>query len=169
MAVYRKVEVSDAQAIADIYNHYVQNSFVTFEEEPVSAPDMADRIAETTGQGYPWLVVETAGGAVSGYAYASRWKQRVAYRNSCETTVYLDPACGGRGLGTGLYERLLQALGEAGYHLAIGGISLPNPASVALHEKMGFEKIGQFREVGFKFDQWIDVGYWQRIITRDDG
>ncbi len=164
LAVYRQVESSDAAAIADIYNHYVLNTVVTFEEEPVSAGDMSDRIAETTGQGYPWLVAEISGGVIAGYAYASRWKQRAAYRQSCETTVYLDSAFAGRGIGTGLYEQLLRRLGAAGYHVAIGGISLPNAASVALHEKMGFQKIGQFREVGFKFDQWIDVGYWQRIL-----
>ena len=99
-----------------------------------------------------------------GYAHASAWKGRYAYRHSAEASVYLAAGETRRGIGTKLYERLLSALAELGMHAVVGGISLPNDASVAFHEKLGFQKVAHFPEVGFKFDGWIDVGYWQRIL-----
>jgi L-amino acid N-acyltransferase YncA len=158
----RPVTSDDADAIAAIYNHYVLNTSVTFEEEAVPANGMLDRIRETQAK-LPWLVCEEAG-RVNGFAYASPWKSRCAYRNSVETTVYLDKDVLGRGLGARLYEPLLQTLKERGFHTAIGGIALPNRGSVALHEKFGFQKVAQFREVGWKFETWIDVGYWQLVF-----
>jgi L-amino acid N-acyltransferase YncA len=154
---------SDADAIARIYNHYVLNTTVTFEEDPVSPAGMAARIAEVEGASLPWLVLEQDG-QVLGYAYASKWKGRCAYRYSVETTVYLAPDQGGRGYGTRLYEELFARLRERGLHAAIGGIALPNPASVALHERMGMSKVAHFKEVGFKFGRWIDVGYWEKLL-----
>ncbi len=97
-------------------------------------------------------------------AYATKWKRRFGYRFSAEVTVYLDHVHAGRGIGSKLYDHLLPALRSAGIRVVIGGIALPNAASVALHEKFGFEKVAQFREVGIKFDQWIDVGYWEKIL-----
>lgn len=154
--------IDDATAVAEIYNHYVRATVVTFEETPVSADDMARRIADV-GALFPWLVFEDAG-AVVGYAYASAWKSRSAYRFSVESTIYLAASEQGRGIGTELYGALLAELKQRGFHSAVGGIALPNPASIALHEKLGFKKIAQFAEIGRKFDRWIDVGYWQLVL-----
>lgn len=159
----RPAIATDADSIARIYNHYILNTVITFEEQAVSAPEIAERIAEVTSASLPWLVAEDAGRIV-GYAYASKWKGRCAYRFSVESTVYLDPECAGKGLGTKLYERLFAALRECGMHAVIGGIALPNPASIALHEKLGMKKVAHFSEVGFKFGKWIDVGYWQATL-----
>ena len=101
-----------------------------------------------------------------GYAYAAPWRARAAYRHSVETSIYLAPGAGGRGLGARLYRALFAAL-PSHVHAAIGGVSLPNPASVALHERLGFRKVAHFREVGRKFGRWIDVGYWQRLLPDD--
>ena len=136
---------------------------MTFETDPVDGRDMASRIGESVDNGLPWLVAEIDG-AVAGFACASKWKGRCAYRYSLESTVYLDPELTGRGLGTELYAALIDAIRALGMHAVIGGISLPNPASVALHEKLGFRKTGQFIEVGYKFDRWVDVGYWQLVL-----
>ena len=103
-------------------------------------------------------------GEVVGYAYATKWNRRSAYRFSAEVTVYLDHGRRGRGIGSKLYQQLLPTLQLSGIHVAIGGIALPNNASVALHEKLGFQKVAQFREVGFKFNKWIDVGYWEKVL-----
>ncbi len=153
----------DADAIARIYNHYIAHTIVTFEEEIISADEMASRIREVASVDLPWLVAERRG-EPAGYAYASRWKGRCAYRFSVETTVYLDPVWTGRGIGTSLYKGLLELLRNSSMHAAIGGIALPNPASVAMHEKLGFQKVAYFKEVGFKFNRWIDVGYWQLLL-----
>jgi phosphinothricin acetyltransferase len=159
----RPATVGDCEAIARIYNHYILNTAVTFEEQAVSGSDMAERINEISSDALPWLVAEQAP-EVAGYAYASKWKGRCAYRFSVEITVYLDPAATGRGLGTKLYEALFAALRSNSIHVVIGGIALPNPASVALHERFGLQKVAHFKEVGFKFNRWIDVGYWQASL-----
>lgn len=152
--VIRAAVVEDSDAIARTYNHYVLHTVVTFEEQEVSSGEIAGRIKATAAASLPWLVVEQAGPVV-GYAYASKWNERSAYRFTVECTVYLDPVVVGQGLGTQLYEALF---GSNSMHNVIGVIALPNPASSALHEKFGLKKVGHFREVGFKFNQWIDVG-----------
>lgn len=162
-SVVRAAAGRDAAALADIYNHYVTRTAVTFEVEAVSASEMARRIAEVQSVPLPWLVAEV-GGAVAGYAYASRWRGRCAYRLSVEVTVYVAAGRRGRGFGSLLYTPLLAELREQGTHAVMGGIALPNDASVALHEKFGFRKVAHFQEVGFKFDRWVDVGYWQRLL-----
>jgi phosphinothricin acetyltransferase len=159
----RAATSADADAIAGIYNHYITHTIVTFEEEVLAAAEIARRMEEVSTASLPWLVAEQDGRVV-GYAYASRWRSRIGYRFATEITVYLDPALPGRGIGSSLYGRLLPLLQERGLHAVIGGIALPNPASVALHEKFGLEKVAHFKEVGFKFDRWIDVGYWQRVL-----
>jgi L-amino acid N-acyltransferase YncA len=159
----RPVTVQDAAAVARIYNHYVVETIVTFEEEAVTADEIVQRIHEVQSASMPWLVAER-GPEILGYAYASKWKGRIGYRFSAEVTVYLDHACSRQGVGSTLYTQLLSALKSAGIHAAIGGIALPNDASVALHEKFGFEKVAHFRENGLKFDRWIDVGYWELIL-----
>ena len=156
----RLAAITDAASIASIYNHYVLNTVVTFEEEAVSATEMAERLAETATAGLPWLVIEQTGSVV-GYAYASKWKGRCAYRFTVEATVYLAPDAGGQGHGTKLYEALFAELKKKSVHVVIGGIALPNQASIALHEKFGLQKVAHFKEVGFKFKKWVDVGYWQ--------
>jgi L-amino acid N-acyltransferase YncA len=126
---------------------------------------MAARVSEVCALGLPWLVSQSSAG-VNGFAYATRWKGRCAYRYSVESTVYLEPAAWGQGLGTALYSSLLERLRELDCHTVIGGIALPNAASVALHEKLGMRKIAHFAEVGFKFGRWVDVGYWQKVFPR---
>lgn len=154
----------DADAISRIYNHYVRDTIVTFETDEVTPDEIAERMAETARLGLPWLAVDVDG-ALAGYAYASRWKGRCAYRYSVESTIYLDPHFTGRGLGRPLYAALLDAIRDTGMHAVIGGISMPNEASVRLHESLGFRGIGRFEEVGYKFGRWIDVGYWQKVFT----
>ena len=159
----RDAVADDAKAIAAIYNPFIANTTISFEEEPVSDAAMAQRIADVQAGGLPWLVAQQDGKVV-GYAYATKWRVRHAYRFSVESSVYLAPECAGKGLGTALYTALLEQLAQRGCHLVIGGIALPNEASVALHEKMGYEKVAHFREVGFKFGRWLDVGYWQLLL-----
>ncbi len=159
----RPASASDAEALARIYNYYIQNTVITFEEEPVSAQTMTTRVADVQNASLPWLVAEIDG-AVVGYAYASKWKVRSAYRYSVETTIYLEQGREGQGLGTRLYSELLRILRGQGIHAAIGGAALPNEASVALHEKLGFERVATFRQVGFKHQKWVDVAYWQILL-----
>lgn len=159
----RPVRESDASDIVGIYNPYVQGTCITFETEPVHAHEMAHRIEETLESSLPWLVAEDSGRVV-GYAYASRWKGRCAYRYSVESSVYLDPAHIGRGLGLRLYASLIDAIRACSMHAVIGGIALPNAPSVNLHERLGFKKVAHFEQVGYKQDRWVDVGYWQLLL-----
>ena len=162
----RSATSSDAAAMARIYNHYVAATIVTFEEVAVTADDFERRLHDVLSASLPWLVAEQ-GSDIVGYACASNWKRRYGYRFSVEVTVYLDPMSARRGIGTQLYTQLLAALKAAGIRVAIGGIALPNDASVLLHEKFGFEKVAHFKEVGIKFGQWIDVGYWQLSLESE--
>jgi L-amino acid N-acyltransferase YncA len=161
--VIRDVQDDDCAAIARIYNHYIASTTITFEEEPVDGPELARRVHEVTAGGHPWLVLEVDG-AVAGYAYAAAWHKRSAYRFTVESTVYLDPARTGRGVGARLYTALLERLRAQSVHAVIGVIALPNPASVALHERLGFAVAGRIAQVGFKHGRWIDVGYWQKVF-----
>ena len=158
----RAASVDDAAAIAAIYGHYVVATAATFELDPVPAAAMRLRIAGVLERGLPWQVAVADDGAVAGYAYAAPWRDRAAYRHSVESTVYLAHGRTGRGIGRRLYAGLLEALDRLDVHAVIGGIALPNPASVALHEALGFAKVAHFPQVGRKFGAWIDVGYWQR-------
>ncbi len=156
----------DADRIASIYNHYVLYSIVTFEEDAVTKEEISQRILTTLENGLPYLVIADKGEVV-GFSYASKWKGRCAYRFAVETTVYLAPDCGARGLGSLIYTELLKQLSSNGMTTAIGGISLPNEASIALHEKLGFAKVGHFKRVGHKFGKWVDVGYWQKELENE--
>ncbi len=160
----RKVGISDSKQIAIIYNHYIKNTVITFEEASVTEIEIGRRIEETNSNKLPWLVAEE-GGQIVGYAYASKWKGRCAYRFSVEITVYLSPTKTHNGWGTKLYSELFEQLKGLKVHSVIGGIALPNPGSIALHEKFGMEQVALFKEVGFKFSNWVDVGYWQRKIS----
>ena len=161
--VVRAAEPRDAGEVAGIYNHYVSETVVTFEEEQVSAAEFVRRIEEVRAASLPWVVAE-AEGRVVGYACARPWKERSGYRFSVEVAVYVAPELAGRGIGTDLYSRLFEDLRARKVHAVIGGIALPNEASVALHEKFGMRKVAHFEQVGFKFGRWIDVGYWQRTL-----
>jgi len=158
----RPYQSDDLQDICDIYNHYIENTIITFEEEKVSKETMEGRILNCL-ENYPWMVCAIEN-KVCGYAYASRWKERSAYRHSVEVTVYLDHKQGGKGYGKAIYSELLDQLGED-VHAVFAGIALPNEASIGLHESFGFEKAAHFKEVGQKFGRWVDVGYWQKILT----
>ena len=159
----RPAAAGDAGAIARIYNYYIQNTVITFEEQIVSAEEIAGRIEAVTAVSLPWLVAEEAG-QITGYAYATKWRPRSAYRFSVELTVYLDSDCVGQGLGSRLYTALFALLKEKGVHSVIGGVAQPNPASAALHEKFGMTRVAHFKEVGFKFGKWVDVDYWQATL-----
>ncbi len=163
ITLIREAEEYDGEATAAIYNHYVAQTIVTFEEEPVQADEMRFRIDQVRSVSLPWLVAEQDGRVV-GYAYASPWKPRSAYRFSVESTVYLTPERVRCGVGSTLYLRLLSMLQLRGIHSVVGGIALPNEASIAFHEKFGFSKVAHFRQVGFKFNRWIDVGCWQLVL-----
>lgn len=171
----RPARQEDAQVIATIYNHYITNTVVTFEEEAVSATEIAQRVSGVQGSGLPWLVAElvadpaTAATELVGYAYATGWKSRPAYRYTSEVSVYVEPGREGLGVGSALYGQLLPEITSLGIHVALGGITLPNTGSVALHEKFGFHKVAHLEEVGFKFGRWIDVGYWQRTLEHIPG
>ena len=156
----RPATTSDAERICTIYNHYIATTTISFEEEPVAPADMAQRIADVAAARLPWLVM-LDGDKPIGYAYATKWRVRAAYRFAVESSVYLDPDHAGKGAGTVLYEALLNELHGRELHLVIGGIAQPNEASVRLHERLGFTKVAHFSEVGLKFGRWIDVGYWQ--------
>ena len=155
----RHASTSDAAAIAAIYNHYVTTTTVTFEEQVVDAQEMAQRI-HNVGEQLPWYVFERDG-QILGYAYATPWRARSAYRFSVESTVYVAHDGVGQGIGRQLYSGLIEELRRRQLQVVIGGIAQPNEASVALHERLGFEKVALFKRVGRKFDQWIDVGYWE--------
>ncbi|MDQ8184666.1 N-acetyltransferase family protein [Pelagicoccus sp. SDUM812002] len=150
----------DRDRIAEIYNHYIKNTVITFEEELVDGTEIATRLAKVFKADLPWLVAEE-NDKVLGYAYASPWHARSAYRHTVEVSVYLDHQTTGRGVGSALYERLFERLRKKDIHVVIGGLTLPNPASEALHQKFGMRKVAHYQEVGHKFSKWLDVGYWQ--------
>ena len=162
----RPISSSDAPAIAEIYNHYILNTTATFEEEPIKVEVMATRIANITNE-YPWIVYED-NGTIIGYAYLNRLHARSAYRFTAEASVYLHREAQGLGIGTKLYKALFQTPNAAKIHSIIGGISLPNEASVRLHERFGFKKVAHYNQAGFKFEKWIDVGYWQKMMEAPD-
>jgi L-amino acid N-acyltransferase YncA len=155
----RNAVPTDCAAIAEIYNYYVLNTVVTFEETAVTAEEMGHRMADIQSR-YTWLVHEEEG-KVIGYAYSGPWKARAAYRHASETSVYLAPAHTGKGIGRKLYEQLLVEIMPLNLHAIIGGIALPNEVSIRLHEQLGFKKIAHFHEVGWKLGRWVDVAYWQ--------
>lgn len=161
-SMIRTATDTDADSISRIYNHYILNTVVTFEEEAVSPNEISKRIKEVQEK-FPWLVYEL-NGSVVGYAYGSAWKSRCAYRHSAEVSVYLDPNETGKRIGSELYQELIIQLAALNIHGIIGGIALPNDACIALHEKFGFEKVAHFKEVGHKFNKWIDVVYFEKIL-----
>jgi L-amino acid N-acyltransferase YncA len=153
----------DAEAICAIYAPIVEQTVISFETEAPSVQTISSRIVATLAH-LPWLVAVDAQGNVSGYVYASKHRERAAYQWSVDTTAYVREDCRGHGVGKRLYGELFERLIEAGYFQAFAGITLPNAASVALHESVGFAAVGVYRDVGFKLGRWCDVGWWQRRL-----
>ncbi|HEX8639512.1 MAG TPA: arsinothricin resistance N-acetyltransferase ArsN1 family B [Pyrinomonadaceae bacterium] len=160
----QQVKLSDASQIAEIYNYYIENTHHTFETEAIDESEMRSRINEIIEK-YPYYVGKE-NGEIIGYAYAAPYKSRCAYRSSAEVSVYVKNDVQQKGIGTRLYEKLMTELLQTDVHAVIAGIALPNDASVRLHEKFGFEKVAHFREVGWKFGHWIDVGYWELLAVK---
>jgi phosphinothricin acetyltransferase len=160
----RPAAPDDAAAIAALYAPYVEGSIVSFETEAPDAAAMRARI-EAGGALHPWLAAEDETGSLAGYAYASAFRPRPAYRYTVETTVYVRHGLHRRGVGSLLYWPLLAILEAQGFTQAFGAITLPNPASVALHERLGFVRAGTYSKVGWKQGGWWDVGLWQRPLA----
>jgi phosphinothricin acetyltransferase len=159
----RQALPEDGAAIAAIYRPIVEQTAISFEEAAPSAEEMAGRIAGILRH-FPYLVAERDG-LVVGYAYAAQHMERAAYRWSVNVSAYVAEDFRGAGVGKQLCRTLLEDLSKRGFHTAMAGITLPNPTSVALHEGLGFSPVGIYREVGFKFDRWHDVGWWQRLMS----
>jgi L-amino acid N-acyltransferase YncA len=155
----RDADPADAEACAAIYSPYVAGTAITFEGQPPTAEEMAARIAKAAAT-HAWLVLERRD-VVVGYAYARPFAERDAYRWSCETSVYVAHDARGSGVGRALYSALLARLGSRGYRRAYAGMALPNDASARLHTALGFEPVGVFRRVGWKFGRWHDVAWMQ--------
>ncbi len=159
----RTANPADADAIAAIYAPIVTDTAISFELEAPGAAEMARRIAATLPL-LPWLVGEDGAGGLRGYVYASRFRERAAYQWAVEVTAYVRADCRGQGVGRRLYTRLFELLAGLGYFQAVAGITLPNAASVGLHEALGFEAVSRYRNVGYKHGAWRDVGYWQKAL-----
>jgi phosphinothricin acetyltransferase len=149
----------DAAACAGIYAPYVSDTVISLEEVPPTPEEMRARIVRVTER-YPWLIAEEDG-EVAGYAYAGEHRERAAYRWASDVTVYLSPAYFRRGIGGRLYTALFDLLVFQGVYVACAGVTLPNEASVGLHESMGFLPVGVYKRVAWKFGAWHDVGWWQ--------
>jgi phosphinothricin acetyltransferase len=161
----RAVRDDDLPAIASIYAHYVEHTYITFELAAPSLKDWTEKRAAARAAGHPWLVADIGErGGVVGYATCSTFNPKPAYRSTVETTIYLAEPAVGQGIGRPLYEALLaEAAGP--FHVALAAIALPNPRSVALHERLGFTAVGVLEEVGHKLGAWRDVGWWQRRLV----
>jgi L-amino acid N-acyltransferase YncA len=160
----RRATADDAAAIASIYAPYVRASVVSFETEAPDEAEMEGRIA-ALGDLYPWLVACDEDGSLRGYAYGCAFRTRPAYRFSVETTVYVADGAHRRGIGGLLYRALLALLEAQGFTQAIGAITVPNEASIRLHETLGFVRAGTYEKVGFKLGEWRSVGLWQRPLA----
>jgi len=165
--IMRLAETGDAEQVRAIYAPSVTDSAISFESEVPPVSEMAERI-RTTLERFPWLVCEHEGN-VLGYAYAGPHERRVAYQWSVEVSVYIRADAHRRGVGRGIYRSLLSVLELQGFHRAYAGVTLPNPASVGLHEPIGFERLGVYRDVGYKFGDWHDVGWWQLSLKEKSG
>ena len=161
----RDATVADAQACASIYAPYVWHTAITFELTPPTPQEMAARI-ERAAEHHAWLVLETDDHVV-GYAYGGPYKERAAYRFSCEVSIYLEQGRHRRGVGRALYTALFERLAARGYRTLVAGMTLPNAASVGLHQAMGFEPVGTYRRIGWKFEEWHDVAWVQ--LSLGDG
>jgi len=162
----RPVRDDDFDAIAAITNHYIATTAIHFAYEPVTAGELA--ALWRAHPKHPYLVLED-GAAIAGYAKAGVWRERAAYQWTCEVGVYIADDARGRGLGTALYAALLDDCTRAGFRSAIAGITLPNEASISLHDHFGFRAIGVVKEAGYKLGRWHDVAFFQKPLARGDG
>lgn len=160
----RTATINDIPQILQIYNYYIKETIITFEMEQLDAIEMTSRFNEISGK-YEWIVWQDENNNILGYAYYNSFRPRAAYQYSVESTVYLRHDSRAKGIGKQLYQELLKRFDKSIYRVILGTISLPNEPSVRLHELYGFKKVGHLESVGFKFGQWIDVGYWQ--LTKD--
>ena len=160
----RSIKMEDASCILEIYAPYVTDSATSFETEVPSLDSFIARIQDYTAK-FPWIVFESEGQVV-GYAYASSHRSRCAYEWSVECSVYINPKHHEKGIATNLYKELFRLLKDQGAVNVLAGITLPNQASIKLHESFGFEPIGKFKDVGFKQGQWWDVGWWQLQLQK---
>jgi phosphinothricin acetyltransferase len=158
----RPVNAGDARDICGIYNYFVENTAVSFEEQALSVPEMENRIREISAV-YPWFVQEE-GGVVLGYACTNRFRDRSAYRYTAELSIYVKSGHEGKGIGGKLFARLLEAAKESSVHVLVSAITVPNERSVGLHEKFGFVKAALFNEIGYKLGEWRNVGYWELVL-----
>jgi phosphinothricin acetyltransferase len=161
----RTASPGDASAMCAIYGPIVRTTHISFEIGPPTVEEMRLRIQAKLAD-LPWLVSVDGVGKVNGYAHASKLRDRAAYQWSAEVTVYVHESARRSGVGRRLYLRLFETLAELGYFQAFAGIALPNAGSVALHEAVGFQPIGIYRKVGFKFGEWVDVGWWQKELAK---
>lgn len=159
--IIRNVALDDAAQIAEIYNYYILKTHHTFETAALSAEEMRQRIVDN-GEDYPYLVAEVDG-EIQGYLYATQFKLRQAYKHSVEVSIYVHHDVKQKGIGSALYEKFFDLMKESNVHAMIAGIALPNDASVRFHERLGYEKVAHFREVGYKLGRWVDVGFWEMI------
>lgn len=155
----RSVKISDIESIHNIYNYYVLNTVVTFDLETLSIEDFTEKIISISDN-YPFIVYEE-NSKILGYAYGSKFRQKAAYNQTVESTVYVKQGEYGKQIGTQLYAELLSLLKQDNYHVVLGVLTLPNEASVKLHEKFRFKQVAHLKEVGLKFGDWQDVGFWQ--------
>jgi len=160
----RRANCSDAPFIAETYRPFVAESWASFEQKVPDADEIAARI-DTAGALYPWLIAEQDGRAMA-YAYASPHRSRAAYVSSVDTTIYCAEGMRGKGVGKGLYEALIELLTKQHYVMAFAGIALPNAASIALHQSVGFELIGTYPNVGYKHGAWRDTQWWGRPLAK---
>lgn len=160
--IIRAATTADAARCAEIYRPFVTDNWVSFETDPPDAAEIAARIGAYSAS-HAWLIAETSG-EIAGYAYGSPHRTRAAYATSADVAVYVDPAFARQGIGRALYAALFPLLKDRGSHALFAGIALPNPASIGLHEAMGFTPVGIYREVGWKMGGWRDVGWWQRLL-----
>lgn len=158
----RTVTPSDISPLVDLYNDYIRRTTITFELSPIDGAEMQQRVTAKLAH-HDWLVAEVDGQVV-GYAYYGAFHSRAAYRHTVEVSIYLAPAHQGKGYGKALYRALLASAQAKGFREAIALIALPNPASIALHHKLGFEETGVLRQVGYKLDRYIDVSFWQKSL-----
>jgi phosphinothricin acetyltransferase len=158
----RPVELLDCKAITDIYNYYIETTVITFEEVPMAVPEMQNRI-NGIRELFPYLVYEE-NGEILGYAYVDAFHSRSAYRFTLEDSIYLRNGCQGKGIGKALLKELLNEIKKSDKHSIVAKIALPNERSINLHEAFGFKNVGTLKEVGRKFDKWLDVGYWELIL-----
>ena len=160
----RPVEAGDLGELTRIYNHYIRETAITFDSEPYTVKERRPWLESfRAASPYRCFVAEVDRAAVC-WASSGQFRRKAAYATSVETSIYLDPEATGMGLGTQLYQALFDSLADLDIHLALGGITLPNPASVALHERFGFESVGVFREVGWKQGRYWDVQWFQRKL-----